>query len=110
MSSSPTPFDFDARVTLSRSLHGHKYVLPVAAWIAESGAALVTASDVMAGLHGRADRLRVLEALKRLVDIGAMIEMPHPGGNAARYFQRVDDPYWLLVESHLRAKQAGTRK
>lgn len=110
MASSPTPPDFEARVALSRSLHGHKYVFPVAAWILGSESTLVTASDVMVGLQGRADRPRVLESLKRLVDIGAMTEMPRPGINASRFFQRVDDPYWSLVEAHLRTEHAGARR
>ena len=71
-------------------------------------AEVVTASHVMVGLEGRADRPRILEALERLVDIGAMAELPRPGQrNAARYFERAEDPYWALVEAHLVRREAA---
>jgi hypothetical protein len=99
---------FDAQVALSRTMHGHKYVFPVAAWIATSAPSVVSASDAMIGLGGRADRSRVLEALERLTELGAMSELPRPGQvNAARSFQPVrEDPYWSLVESHLARLEA----
>lgn len=107
MPSSPNPAGFEAQVALSRKLHGHKYVFPVAAWIALSGASTVNASDAMVGLEGRADRPRILEALERLAGIGAMAEMARPDQrNSPRYFQKVEDPYWSLVESHLRRLEA----
>jgi len=102
LATSLNPSDFDSQVSLSRSLHGHKYVLPVAVWIVKSRASTVTASEAMVGLEGRADRPRILEALERLAAIGAMAEMSRPDQkNAPRFFQRLDDPYWSLVESHL---------
>ncbi|MGN6215366.1 MAG: hypothetical protein ACTHN7_00190 [Solirubrobacterales bacterium] len=104
------PDFFAAQVALSRTLHGHKYVFPVAVWIVISGVSVVSASDAMVGLGGHADRPRVLEALERLTELGAMIELPRPSQvNAARSFQRVEDPYWPLVESHLARLEAETR-
>jgi hypothetical protein len=83
----------------SRSLHGHMYVLPVALWILRSESKLVSPADAMVGLEGRADRHRVIEALVRLCAIGALEELPRADHkNAAREFQRVEDPYWFLVE------------
>ncbi len=104
------PDFFAAQVALSRTLHGHKYVFPVAVWIVSSGVSVVSASEAMVGLGGHADRPRVLEALERLTELGAMIEMPRPAQvNAARSFQRAADPYWPLVESHLARLEVGMR-
>jgi hypothetical protein len=102
-----TPSELEALMTLSRALHGHRYFLPVAAWIVTSETRVVTASEAMVGLQGRADRGRVIEALEKLVGIGAMTELPRAGGqNSPRYFERAEDPYWALVDEYL-ARLAG---
>jgi tRNA A37 threonylcarbamoyladenosine synthetase subunit TsaC/SUA5/YrdC len=76
------------------------YVLPVAAWILSSGAVMVSPSEAMVGLNGRADRSRIIEALSRLVEIGALKELPRAGTRAPRIFERVEDPYWNLAAKH----------
>jgi hypothetical protein len=95
------PDAFDTLAQRSRSLHGHMYVLPVAAWILQAEKQTVTAADAMAGLAGRADRIRVLEALKRLAGIEALRELPRlDRKNATRCFELLDSPYWELVEAY----------
>lgn len=76
------------------------YVLPVAEWILRSGTEATGVSEAMDGLAVR-DRSRVIEALVRLVEIGAMEELPRLGQrNAPRMFQRVgQSPYWDLVSA-----------
>lgn len=98
---------FESLATKSRSLHGHRYVLPAAAWILRSGVETVTPSDVMVGLGGRADRPRVIEALVKLVSIGALTELPRAGKRDPRVFERVDDPYWSLVATQLSGSSAA---
>jgi hypothetical protein len=78
------------------------YVLPVAAWILRSGPDVVTVSAAMAGLGGRADRPRIIEALVKLTEIGAVSELPRaPQKNAPRMFSRVENPYWDFVSAFL---------
>jgi hypothetical protein len=98
---------FETLANKSRSLHGHRYVLPVAAWILSSGVGTVSPSDVMVGLGGRADRPRVIEALVKLVSIGALTELPRAGTRDPRAFERVDDPYWNLVATQLSGSSAA---
>jgi len=93
-----TVLGFDSLASKSRSFHGHMYVLPVAAWILSSGTTAPSVSEAVSGLGGRADRPRVIEALERLVEIGAMIELPRDAArNAARMFEKAESPYWALV-------------
>jgi hypothetical protein len=93
-----TSLGFDSLASKSRSFHGHKYVLPVAAWILSDSGGVIGVSDAIVGLGGRADRPRVIEALEKLAGIGALVELPRVNQpNAARMFQRVDSPYWALV-------------
>lgn len=95
-----TPQMFELLTLKSRGLHGNMYVLPVAAWALQSGAAVLSAREAMVGLQGQADRLRILEALARLCEIGALRELPREGRrNAPRFFERVESPYWSLVET-----------
>jgi hypothetical protein len=97
-----SPLPFEALAARSRELHGHKYVLPVAAWVQRSEEEVVTVGEVLIGLHGRADRTRVIEALERLAMFGPLTELPRAGQlNAPRYFQRQTHPYWDLVEAYL---------
>jgi hypothetical protein len=96
-----TPQEFEAWAALSRSFHGNRYVLPLAAWMVRNEVEATNASQAMAGLGGLAERVRILEALGRLVEIGALEEMPRVGApNSPRYFSRIDDAYWLLVGSY----------
>jgi hypothetical protein len=92
---------FELLANKSRSLHGHRYVLPVAAWILKSGVETVSPSDVMVGLGGRADRPRVIEALVKLASIGALTELPRAGKRDPRLFERINDPYWNLVATQI---------
>jgi len=102
------PDSFDALAARSRSLHGHRYVLPVAAWILLDKRQLVTAGEVMAGLGGRVDRPRVIEALAKLAELGALSELPRGSPrNAPRFFERVAHPYWNLVEAYLAELEAS---
>jgi hypothetical protein len=57
----------------------------------------------MAGLGGRADRQRVIEALERLVEVGAAIELPRDDRqkNSPRYFERAENPYWSFVAEYV---------
>lgn len=109
-----TSQEFEAWAALSRSFHGNRYVLPLAAWIVRDEVKATSASEAMSGLGGLAERVRVLEGLSRLVEIGALEEMPRVGaGNSPRYFSRVEDPYWELVAAYARgidrAAQVGER-
>ena len=97
----PATSQFDFLAAKSRTLHGHMYVLPIAAWILKSGVQAVTPSEVMVGLGGRVDRPRIIEALVRLAQIGALAELPRAGSRDPRVFQRAKDPYWNLVENQI---------
>lgn len=77
------------------------YVLPVAVWILRSTADAVSPSEAMVGLAGRADRPRIIEALVRLEEIGAVKELPRTGQRTRRVFERVENPYWSLVATHV---------
>jgi hypothetical protein len=95
-----TALGFDLLASRSRNFHGHKYVLPVAAWILDSGIEVISVSEAITGLGGRAERPRVIEALERLVGIDALVELPREDRpNAARMFQRAESPYWALVSA-----------
>jgi hypothetical protein len=96
--------------SVSRSLHGHMYVLPVADWVLEANPGAITPKETMVGLGGRADRARVIEALARLTEIGALRELPRPEQkNAARCFERVEHPYWELVAAYGSLSRGGVR-
>jgi hypothetical protein len=108
------PQEFEAWARLSRSVHGNRYVLPLAAWMVRGEVKATGASQAMSGLGGLVERVRILDALGRLVEIGALEEMPRTGpGNSPRYFTRVEDPYWDLVAAYQRRidqwMEAGNR-
>jgi hypothetical protein len=93
---------FESLAARSRNLHGHRYVLPVAGWMLESQSRVTGATEVMAGLGGRADRTRVIEALAKLAEFGAVVELPRESRKTApRFFERIDSPYWHLVQAYL---------
>ena len=99
----PSPVDsFDFLADRSRSLHGHRYVLPVAGWALQSQSRAIGVTEAMRGLGGQADRTRVIEALVKLAEFGAVIELPRANERTApRFFERVDSPYWNLVRAYL---------
>lgn len=90
-------------MTWSKRLHGHQTVLPAAVWIHEGAVAVTTPPEVVQGLLGRADKNRVIEALEKLSEIGAVREMPRNGArNATRYFEKLSNSvYWTFVEGYL---------
>jgi len=84
------------------------YVLPVAAWILRDGPNVVPVSAAMACLGGRADRPRIIEALVKLAEIGAVSELPRGAQkNAPRMFSRVENAYWDFVSAYLRESAHG---
>jgi hypothetical protein len=104
-SGSPDPFD--SLAARSRDLHGHRYVLPVATWVLRSESQVVGVREVMVGLGGRADRTRVIEALAKLAEFGALLELPRePRRNAPRFFERIESPYWGLARAYLAELEA----
>lgn len=109
MSGSANFTDPEVLRSKSRAIHGHMYVLPVAAWILKCGTEVVGVSEAIAGLGGSADRPRVIEALVKLVDLGALREMPRAGlpRNAPRMFERVASPYWTFAEAEVRGSEEG---
>jgi hypothetical protein len=106
---SPPPGDLEFLAARSRELHGHKYVLPVAAWILQAGREVIGVRDVMIGLGGQVDRPRIIESLVKLAEFGALGELPRPSQrNSPRLFERVPSPYWTLVERYLaQAREIG---
>lgn len=99
---------FEALAAQSRSVHGSRYVLPVAAWILVSERSNVAAGEVVLGLAGRVERVRAIDALGKLAEIGALAELPRPDqANAPRSFNRVANPYWTYVSECLAAANAG---
>jgi hypothetical protein len=61
----------------------------------------------MVGLGGRADRSRVIEALIKLAEFGALLELPRePRRNAPRFFERIESPYWGLARAYLAELEA----
>ena len=84
------------------------YVLPVAAWMLRSGVEVVEVSDAMRGLGGRADRPRIIEALEKLGEIGAVQELERGGRrNSPRIFSKTPNPYWSFVNAYLADATAG---
>lgn len=90
-------------MTWSKRLHGHQTVLPAAVWIHEGGGTVTSPPEVVEGLLGRADKARVIEALEKLADIGAMKELPRSGSQTAkRYFEKLPrSVYWAFLEGYL---------
>jgi hypothetical protein len=91
-----SPETFERLTAASRAIHGHRYVLSVAAWIEASDKETVSTRDAMQALGGNADRARAIEALVKLAEIGALEEMPRDEQvNSPREFARNrEDPYW----------------
>ena len=94
---------FDAAAARSVAVHGNRAVLPVAGWILESGSNDVTAPEVVRGVRGELAPNKALEALVRIVDIGALEELPYVGRPYPRTFRRRSSSYWALVRDELRA-------
>jgi hypothetical protein len=95
------PSTFDDLAARSRALHGHRYVLPLAVWILETDVQVASVREAMVGMGGRADRVRLIEALLRLTEFGALNELPRgPQRNATRLFERNAHPYWDFVEAY----------
>lgn len=88
---------FERVARRSQSLHGNKYVLPVAAVIAEGTQNPVKAPDIGIALNGRLPPNRVLEALDWLVAMSVLEELPYPGRPHARLFERTASAYWNFV-------------
>lgn len=86
---------FSRLSSYSAKLHGHKYVLPVAVWLLESDEkGAISQPEIRVGLV-HAESVRIFEALGRLVDIGALAELPKVSGR--RYFEQTTSPYWAFV-------------
>jgi hypothetical protein len=81
----------------SEAIYGHRHVLPVAVWILESGTETMTQPVVSRGLEGRSPPNKVLHALERLGDIGALTQLPFPGRPHARTFEKAASAFWALV-------------
>jgi hypothetical protein len=94
--------EYDELARQSKVLHGHRYVLPVAAWIQDSDVSILTAPDAVEGLAGRADKIRVIEALVRLNEIGAIRELPRESrANSPRFFEKERSAYWEFLAQYL---------
>ena len=88
---------FQQLATYSNRLHGHKYVCLVAVWLLENDdSAPVAQPEIRRGLV-HAESNRIFEALERLVEIGAMRELP--AADRRRFFERLESPYWVFVET-----------
>ena len=92
---------YDRVADRSAILHGHRHVLPVVAWILESGSEAITAPEATHGLAGLVTGNKVLEALERLDAIGALRELPYPGKPHRRVFERIPSPYWDFAGQYL---------
>jgi hypothetical protein len=105
---------FEAAAARSVTLHGNRYVLPVAAWILDSGADDVTAPEVFRGLSGQVVPNKALEALSRICEIGALEELPHLGRPFPRRFHKRPSAYWTFVaelfDSFDLEPEAGTQR
>jgi hypothetical protein len=81
----------------------------VADWILRSEIRAVGAGEAMVGLGGRADRPRLIEALVKLAEIGALEELPRVGPpNSKRMFERVESPYWAFAANEIRIALSGS--
>ncbi len=89
---------FNAAAQRSQSLHGNKYMLPVAVAIVELDLATVKAPEIGVALAGHLPPNRVLEGLARLCAMEVMIELPYPGRPNPRLFERRQSAYWTFVE------------
>jgi hypothetical protein len=95
-------------VAASVPLHRNKFVLPVAAWIAQNRPETVAQPAVNLGLQGRAPANKIIEALERLDKIGALEEMPQLGERGKRVFVVTDSSYWDFVRSYSREVTAAS--
>jgi hypothetical protein len=100
---------FEAAAARSVAIHGNRAVLPTAAWIYECDVNAVSAPEVYRGLRGELAPNKALDALQRLAQIGALEELPHLGRPYPRTFQRLESPYWGLVQQELQALQGASR-
>lgn len=99
----------DAAAARSYVVHRKRSVLPVAGWIVDSGVQEVRASQVTKGLSGQLPTNKVLEALSRLCEIGALDEMPGGGAPHPRVFRRLPRPaYWHFVAEEVGALKETT--
>lgn len=86
---------FSLLSSYSATLHGHKYVFPVAVWLLEHhDAGAVTQPEIRKDLV-HAESNRILEALARLTALDAVVELPKTGGR--RFFELRASPYWDFV-------------
>ena len=81
---------------VSVPLAGNNVLLPVAVAVADMGG-IVSAPEVMRELGGRLTTNRILEALPRLAQLGALRELPYPGLPHPRQFEVIDGPFWSSV-------------
>jgi hypothetical protein len=86
---------------LSRPLFGNAFVLPVAAAVLAVRAGDIRSTPVIQVLGGRLPLKDVLRGFDRLVQIGALEELPYPGQPHPRIFSRRADPFWDFVASYV---------
>lgn len=98
---------FNRLSAYSATLHGHKYVLPVAVWLLERNEkGPVSQPEIRVGLV-HAESVRIFEALERLADIGALTELPKVSGR--RFFEQTPSPYWTFAQAAAASLDAGAK-
>lgn len=91
---------YESLATHSAAVHGQKHVIPIAAWLRQSGQKVVATPEIVRAMGGRLQSGEVLMAITRLVKFHAVIELPHPGPPRPRIFE-IDEshPYWEFLDA-----------
>jgi hypothetical protein len=90
---------YEALAAYSTAIHGQRHVIPIAAWIRESGQKVFSTPEVVRALGGRLQSGEVLVAMSRLVRFQALQELPHPGAPRPRIFEiEGSHPYWAFLD------------
>jgi hypothetical protein len=91
----------EALAKRSETVYGNRHVLPVAVWILESGETALSQPVVSRGLDGRSPPNKVLHALTKLSQIGAVIELPFGGRPDTRRFDKRESSCWDLIAEYV---------
>jgi hypothetical protein len=91
---------FEGLAALSDTVYGHRHVVPVGVWIQESGSSSASQPEVRIGLEGRSPSNKVLRALERLEELGALRELPYVGRPQPRVFERIKSAHWDAIAEY----------
>jgi hypothetical protein len=101
--------EFDQLQALSEALARNNTLVPVAVAVVRADPrAPITAASVSRALEGRCPANRVGQALTRIAEIGALVELPYTGPPNPKFFERADaHPFWTFISDWALVNVAG---